>query len=93
MGDSRKKLSVRLHPRDVTFLKPKGYEDWLSTMELSRATGKDIRWLHRLESANRIPKARRFDHGKLKIRLWSPAQVKEIEDILKTLKRGRPKRS
>jgi hypothetical protein len=83
----------RLKTRDVTFLKPKGHEEWLTLTELSNKTGKDISWLRKLEAKKRIPVAKRFPHGSLKIRLWSPVQVDEIVRILSTLKPGRPKKS
>lgn len=92
MGNSAKKLSTRLHIRNVDFMKPKGHEDWLTITELSVKTSKDVSWLRRLERENRIPKARRFSHGELRVRLWSPKQVEEIQAILSTLRRGRPKK-
>jgi hypothetical protein len=87
-----KKLTTRLRTRDVTFMKPKGHEKWLSITELSVKTEKDVSWLRKLERERRIPVAKRFPHGELSIRLWSPAQVAEIERILGTLKRGRPRK-
>lgn len=92
-GDSSGPLTLKLKYRDVTFMKPTGHENWLTITELSVKTKKDISWLRRLESANRIPKAKRFKHGQLQIRLWSPRQVMEINRILKTLRPGRPKRN
>jgi hypothetical protein len=90
MGNSNKPLTTPLKMRDVTFMKPKGHEKWLTITELSVKVGKDISWLRKLERENRIPKAKRFKHGELKVRLWSPLQVKEITQILSTLRRGRP---
>lgn len=92
MGNSTKRISLPLKTRDVTFMKPKGHENWLTITELSVRTEKDISWLRKLERDNRIPKAKRFKHGELKIRLWSPQQVDEIQMILSTLKRGRPRK-
>jgi hypothetical protein len=92
-GDSSGPLTLKLKYRDVTFMKPTGHEDWLTISELSVKTKKDISWLRRLERAKRIPKAKRFKHGQLQIRLWSPLQANEIERIMKTLKPGRPKRN
>ena len=87
-----KRLTTPLKTRDVTFMKPKGHENWLTITELSVKVGKDISWLRKLERENRIPKAKRFKHGELNVRLWSPVQVDEIEQILSTLKRGRPRK-
>jgi hypothetical protein len=93
MGNSMKKLQTKLKTRDVTFLKPKGFEDWLTITELSVKVGKDISWLRKLERDKRIPKAKRVNHGELRVRLWSPVMVDEIQSILGTLKRGRPRKS
>lgn len=92
MGNSKKPLSLPLKTRDVTFMKPKGHENWLTITELSVRVKKDISWLRKLERENRIPKAKRFKHGDLRVRLWSPVQVEEIAEILSKLKRGRPRK-
>lgn len=77
--------------RDVTFMKPKGHENWLTITEVSDRVERDTSWIRKLESENRIPVAKRFPHGKLSIRLWSPRQVAEIEQILSRLRPGRPR--
>lgn len=79
-------------PRDVGFLKPKGYEKHLTITEVSQRVDRDISWLRRLERNNKIPKAHRVKHGSLSVRLWSPTQVKEIEKVLKNAKPGRPRK-
>jgi hypothetical protein len=76
--------------RDVSYYKPKGFEKHLTITELSRHVNRDVSWIRQLESDARIPKARRVRHGKLTIRLWSPAQVEEIEIIFKAMRPGRP---
>lgn len=78
--------------RDVSFLKPKGMEKYLTITELSREIDRDISWIRRLERNDRIPKAKRVKQGALEIRLWSPVQVKEIRRVIATMRRGRPKK-
>lgn len=87
-----KKLSIPLKTRDVTFMKPRGHEKWLTITELSVKVGKDISWIRKLERENKLPKAKRFKHGELRIRLWSPAQVEEIAEIFSRMRRGRPRK-
>jgi hypothetical protein len=77
-------------PRNVSYLKPRGYKDHLTLVELSRLLSKDPSWLRALEKEGRIPKAARVKRGKLQVRLWSPAQAKEIRAILATHRPGRP---
>lgn len=83
-------VTHKLKQKNVGYFKPKGFEKHVTLMELSRAVNKDASWIRELESKGRIPKARRVRHGKLMIRLWSPAQVKEIEIIFSKMKVGRP---
>jgi hypothetical protein len=77
--------------RDVDFLKPARFKDYVTISELSRIVGKDITWLRRLEREGRIPTASRVTRGELEVRLWSPAQVDEIKHILSLMRVGRPK--
>jgi hypothetical protein len=76
--------------RDLAFLKPHGYEKHVTITELSRIVNKDISWLRQLEREDRIPVAARIQRGELLVRLWSPAQVEEIKQILSRMKPGRP---
>lgn len=85
-------VTQRLKMRDVKFLKPKGMEKYLSITELSREIDKDVSWIRKLESKNRIPTAKRVTHGELEIRLWSPTQVREIKKIMATMRPGRPRK-
>jgi predicted DNA-binding transcriptional regulator AlpA len=82
---------ARLHRRDVDYLKPKKFREYLTITELADVTGKDISWLRRLERANRIPRATRY--GRSNARLWSPEQVEEIKEILATHRVGRPSKN
>lgn len=84
------RVTQRLQMRDVTFLKPKGFQKHLTITELSRVIDRDTSWIRKLERADRIPKAKRVVHGELAIRLWSPAQVEEIKRIIAQMKPGRP---
>lgn len=74
-------------------MKPSKFQDYLTATELAREVNRDVSWLKILEREGRIPEAARVDHGELKIRLWSPAQVQEVKKILATMKPGRPKKN
>jgi hypothetical protein len=76
--------------RDLDYIKPPKFRDYLTLTELSRKVHKDPSWLKKLERGGRIPKASRVQMGEISVRLWSPAQVDEVEAILSTLKPGRP---
>lgn len=76
--------------REVGYLKPAKFQDYLTITELANEVGRTISWLRLLERDDRIPKAARVKRGKLRVRLWSPAQVEEIKEILATHRRGRP---
>lgn len=73
---------ARSGQRNMDWMKPKGFSDYMTKTEVSIKLNTDPRWLERLEAAGRIPKATRVEHGKLQYRLWSPAQVEEIRTIL-----------
>lgn len=92
MSRASKKRRLRLTKmkRDVSRIKPNGFEQYLTISELSRAVNKDVSWIRRLESEDRIPKASRVKMGRLQVRLWSPDQVVEIEAILSQMRPGRP---
>lgn len=75
--------------RDVSWLKPEGFEDCMTITEVAREVNRDIAWIRRLERADRIPVAARV--GPNKTRLWTPAQVGEIRVILSKMRRGRPR--
>ena len=60
--------------------------------ELSVKVDKGRLWLRKLEREGRIPEAKRHRVGKITIRLFSPAQVEEIERILSTMRPGRKKK-
>jgi DNA-binding transcriptional MerR regulator len=76
--------------RNLEFLKPAKFSEHVTISELSRIVGREISWLRQLEREGRIPKASRVQRGKLSVRLWSPEQVEEIEDILSEMRVGRP---
>lgn len=91
MGNSMKPVRHRLKMRDMAYMKPEGYEKFMTLTEVSRAVGRDTRWIRRLENENRIPKAYRVQAGELQVRLWSPEQVNEIREVLSNMRRGRPR--
>lgn len=80
-----------ISPRNLSFMKPKGYEDYLTLAEVCRKVEKDETWIKRLERDKKIPVAKRVKFRHVMMRLWSPVQVKEIERILAANKPGRPK--
>jgi hypothetical protein len=86
-----KRRRETLEPRDLSFFKPDKFRDYLTITELSRIVNRDVTRLRILEREGKIPKASRVQRGELSIRLWSPEQVVEIGEILKTLKPGRPR--
>ena len=99
MSDKRRKAKGRprrprviqgRRMRDTDYMKPKGFEDYLTITEMSRSVDRDISWLRKLEREGRIPEAHRVVVGKLSVRLWSPTQRDEIYIIVNSLKRGRP---
>jgi hypothetical protein len=78
--------------RDLSYLKPERFRDYLTVTELSRLLKKDYSWLLTLERAGRIPQAARVRQGRLMVRLWSPAQVEEIKEIMSKMRPGRPRK-
>jgi len=79
-----------LDSRDVSYMKPNRYQDHKTLGEVAREIGVDVSWLRKLERADRIPKATRVQRGSLSVRLWSPAQVEEIGEIISQHRPGRP---
>lgn len=81
------------NPRDMSYLKPRKFQAYLTLSELALFVPVDPTWLKRLEAEGRIPQAQRVKMGKLKVRLWSPEQAEEIKRIIDGHKMGRPKGS
>jgi len=71
--------------------KPDGYEEWLTLGELAVRVKRHKDYLRRLERQDRIPIPKRVKRGALEIRLYSPAKVKEIIEILSRMRPGRPR--
>ena len=90
---ARKERARRVRPPKVSHLKPDRFSTYLTIGELSDRVNKDVSWLRKLERAGRIPSPRRVNTGSVEVRLYSPAQVDEIAEILSKLKRGRPRGS
>jgi DNA-binding transcriptional MerR regulator len=78
--------------RNVDHLKPENFQHYLTISEVARAVDRDISWIRKLEAEGRIPQAKRVQRGALLIRLWSPQDVEEIQQVLATLRPGRPSR-
>lgn len=88
---SHKKVSRFHHhgQRDLSYLKPRKFRDHVTITELSRIVNRDISRLRQLEADGRIPTAARVSRGTLEVRLWSPAQVEEIKQVISQLRPGR----
>lgn len=89
---TKRKLSIKQRPthhnrgKTFDFFKPEKFKEYVTVTELSRIVEKDVRWIKRLEAAGRIPRAQRHKGT----RLWSPAQVEEIQDHFANVAIGRP---
>jgi hypothetical protein len=88
MGNKNAHLSYKM--RDVTYLKPEAFTEYLTLYEVAKKVKRDPSWIRRLERQDRIPKASRVKSGKLNVRLWSPEQVDEIQSVLDNMRVGRP---
>lgn len=76
--------------RNVDFWKPKDKKHFLTLSEMCELVERDPSWIRLLERQGRIPRAARVKRGRIEIRLWSPAQAQEIQDIIATHRPGRP---
>jgi hypothetical protein len=84
------------HPRkmrDVSYLKPEQFQDWLTITEVARVVSRDVSWIRKLEREGKIPQAKRVTRGDLAVRLWAPHDVEEIQRVIDAAKPGRPKGS
>ena len=79
--------------RDLSYLKPPKFRNHVTLVELSRIVNRDPSRIKQLERAGRIPVPARIKRGTLEIRLWSPAQVEEIREIISQMRPGRPRGS
>jgi len=71
-------------------LKPKRFMHYLTISEVAKEVRRDVTRIRALEAEGKIPEARRVRRGKLMVRLWSPEQVEEIKQCLKTIRPGNP---
>jgi len=88
---TKKKYYTMKPRRDVTYLKPVKFQDYLTLAELAAFCARDPSWLRYLEKEGRIPEAQRVQRGQISVRLWSPAQADEIKAIIDTHHPGRPR--
>lgn len=104
MADSTRKRKMKNRPRrpnvthsarmrNTDYMKPERFKDYLTIAEMSRSVDRDISWLRKLERDGKIPAAHRVQVGQLSVRLWSPTQRDEINVIVHSLKRGRPRKA
>lgn len=77
--------------QDNSILKPKGFEKYLTIGELCREVDRTRDRILQLERAGRLPKPIRSKVGRLRIRLYSPEDVRAIKRHFKNAKPGRPK--
>lgn len=90
---ARKKVhGIPIKPPNVAHMKPAKFANYLTLGELAMEVNKDRDWIRKLERAGRIPAGTRCQYGLQKIRLYSPAMVKEIKEIFSTHKPGRPRK-
>lgn len=89
---TRKGPSLPLNPPRVDHLKPDKFKHYLTISELARIIGKDKSWILKLERAGRLPEGIRHKIGSIEVRLYSPAQVEEIQQIFSTMRPGRPRK-
>jgi hypothetical protein len=64
--------SHRLHFRDLSYMKPEKFQDYLTLGELARVVDRDISRIRKLEQDGTIPQAQRYKLGQLEIRLVEP---------------------
>lgn len=90
MTKQPKKKFTLYRPRGRTFdsYKPEKFKHYLTIGELVLHVKHDVRWIKRLEAAGKIPRAVRHNG----VRLYSPDQVKDVENYFATSQTGRPKR-
>jgi hypothetical protein len=63
--------------------KPADKQDWMTVTELARLVERDPTWIRKLDREGKLPKAARFKVGRLSIRLYTPAQQVEIQQLFK----------
>lgn len=90
---NRVRGKAKLGQRNLDYLKPPRFRNYLTITELAFFIPADVSWIRKLEAQDRIPKARRVPMGKLEVRLWSPKQAEEIKAIIEGHKIGRPAES
>jgi len=72
-------------------IKPKGFEDYLTVMEVARLVKRDRSALARAEKRGKLPRPIRVKVGRLQVRLYSPEEVEQVIEHFKNVKPGRPK--
>lgn len=71
--------------------KPKGFEDYLTVAEVCALVNRDRSRLVQLERQGRLPKPVRVRVGRLYVRLYSPVEVRRIEEHFRNARPGNPK--
>lgn len=71
--------------------KPDKYKNYLTMAELCAKVQRDRRRITQLEKASVLPAPIRVNVGRLKVRLYSPEQVKLIVKHFKNAKPGNPR--
>jgi len=71
--------------------KPRKFRNYLTVGELAELVGRDVSRIRKLEKEGKIPQASRVQCGQIEVRLWSPAQVEEIQRLFdEVIRPGRP---
>jgi DNA-binding transcriptional MerR regulator len=73
-----------------SYFKPPHFQHYFTLSECAEAVDRHPSHIIRLERQGKIPKPSRVECGQLRVRLYSPEQVKEIKKILSKVKLGRP---
>ena len=77
--------------RDLSYFKPARFTRHMTLAEVAEHVGRDPSRIRALEKEGRLPRAARVKAGELRIRLWSPEQVNEIQTIFDGMRPGRPR--
>lgn len=70
-------------------VKPKGFEQHLTVLEVARIVNRDRSALARAEKTGRIPRPVRVKVGRLQVRLYSPEEVEKIKQHFANVRPGR----
>lgn len=76
---------------DYSRWKPEDKQDYLTLQELCDRVGRQRRWMLELEGRGELPKPIRYKVGNLRVRLYSPQQVRKIEAMFRAIDQAKEK--